>query len=157
MNVKEKTNEKNIILLVILCLFLSGCNNEFAKKEYDSVEKIIQKEDRYAKENSLFHSIEGGYELIVSKFDGRETLWANTIEENQNMEIEVSFSLSKGQAKLVHIDEEENVTTIIECLPDSSTDGLIAKTISLKSGKNRLKIVGYDCEDIELKMLFKEP
>lgn len=25
-----------------------------------------------------------------------------------------------------------------------------------KSGLNRLKIVGYDCEDLKLKMLFKE-
>ena len=72
------------------------------------------------------------------------------------MEIDFSFSISEGQAKIVHIDAAGNVTTIIECLPETSTDGFVTKTIALKSGENRLKIVGYDCEDVDLKMLFEE-
>ena len=145
------------LLLFLLCLFLTGCNNEFAEKEYDFAEKIAQTEDHYAKEVSVFNPIDGGYELTVSKFDGRETLWSATLEEAQNIEIDFSFSLSKGKAKIVHIDDEGNVITVIECLPETSTDEFITKTVSLKSGMNRLKIVGYDCEDVELKMLFTEP
>lgn len=148
---------KIILLIALFCLFMMGCGNEFAELEYDSAEKISQREDRYAKNNSAFHPIDGGYELTVSKFDGRETLWSATLEENQNIEIEFSFSLSAGQAKIVHIDADGNVTTIIECSPESSTDGFVTKTVSLKSGKNRLKIVGYDCADVNLKMLFEEP
>jgi len=41
-------------------------------------------------------------------------------------------------------------------LPETSTDEFITKTVSLKSGKNRLKIVGYYCEDIDLKMIFAD-
>lgn len=146
-----------IVLIGFLCLLFPACSNDFAKQEYDSTEKILQQTDRYAKEVSVFHSIDGGYSLTVSKFDGRETLWTKTIKENHEMEIDVSFYLSKGQAKIVHIDSNGTVTTIIECSPETVTDEFVTKTISLKSGQNRLKIVGYDCENIDLKMLFAEP
>lgn len=145
------------LCLVFLLLLFTGCGNEFAKEEYDSAEKIAQAGDRYAKEVSVFNPIEGGYSLTVSKFDGRETLWTETVKEEQDIAIDFSFSLSKGQAKVVHIDADGNVTTIIECSPETVTDGFVTKTVSLKSGKNRLKIVGYDCEDVELTMLFAIP
>jgi len=142
------------VLIVLICLLLTGCSNQFAKQEYNSLQKIAETNDHYAKENSVFNPIDGGYSLTVSKFNGRETLWTDTFDENQSIEIDFSFRLSEGQAKIVHIDAEENVTTVIECTPETSADGYITKTISLTSGKNRLKIVGYDCKDIDLKMLF---
>lgn len=145
-----------LLLLILLCLFMTGCSNEFAEKEYDSDKKIAKTEDRYAKENSVFNPIDGGYSLTVSKFDGRETLWTDTVEDEQDIEIDFSFTLSQGQAKIVHIDAEGNVTTVMECSPETSTVEFITKTVSLKSGKNRLKIVGYDCKDVDLKMVFAD-
>ncbi len=56
----------------------TGCGNEFAKQEYNDDEKIVQITDRYAKSNSVFNPIEGGYSLTASQFDGRETLWEKT-------------------------------------------------------------------------------
>lgn len=143
------------LLVVLLCLFMTGCSNEFAKQQYDSTDKIVQITDRYAKSNSVYNPIDGGYKLTVSKFDGRQTLWTDSLKEEQDIEIDIDFSLSAGKAKVVHIDAEGNVTTVIECVPETSTDGVVTKKVSLKSGKNRLKIVGYDCEDVELKMLFE--
>lgn len=145
------------LLVVLLCLFLTGCNNEFAQQEYNSAEKIAQTGDRYAKEMSIFGPIEGGYSLTVSKFDGRQTLWSKSLKEAQELEIEFSFSLAAGQAKVVYVDDDGNVTTVLEYLPESGMEDGVIKTVSLQSGKNRLKIVGYDCEDLELKMLFEEP
>lgn len=147
--------KRRIILCIsLLCLFLTACSNEFARREYDADEKIAQAGDRYAKQLSVFNPIDGGYSLTAAKFDGRETLWTESVEEDQEIEIDVSFQLTNGKAKLVHVDSDGNVTTVIECLPETSTDGFVTKTVSLKSGKNRLKIVGYDCEDVDLKILF---
>lgn len=143
-----------ILLIIVICWFMTGCNNKFAENEYNSVEKIIKSEDRYAKESSVFNPIDGGYSLVVSKFDGRQTLWTGTLEESQSVEIEIAFILTEGQAKIVHIDADGNVTTLIECTPESCTDEYITKTVSMTAGKNRLKIVGFDCENIDLKMLF---
>ena len=130
--------------------------NEFAEREYDVDEKISQG-DRYAKEMSVFNTIDGGYSLTVAKFDGRETLWTKTLEKDQDLEVNIDFSLSNGRAKVVYVDDKGNVTTVVECTPDNLTNGYITKNISLKAGQNELKIVGYDCEDVDLKMLFEEP
>lgn len=143
-----------ILFTIVLCLFITGCSNKFAENEYDSVEKIIESEDRYAKESSVFNPIDGGYSLVVSKFDGRQTLWTDTLEESQSVEIELSFVLTEGQAKIVHIDAEGNVTTLIECTPETSTDGYVTKTVSMTAGENRIKIVGFNCKNIDLKVLF---
>lgn len=143
-----------MLLIIVLFMFMTGCSNKFAENEYDSMEKIIENEDRYAKEDSIFNPIDGGCSLTVSKFDGRQTLWKDTLENSQSVKIEFSFELTKGQAKIVHIDTEGNVTTLIECTPETSTDGYVTKTVSMTSGENRLKIVGFDCENIDLEMLF---
>lgn len=143
-----------MLLIIVLFMFMTGCSNKFAENEYDSMDKIIENEDRYAKEDSVFNPIDGGYSLTVSKFDGRQTLWKDTLENSQSVKIEFSFELTKGQAKIVHIDTEGNVTTLIECTPETSTDGYVTKTVSMTSGENRLKIVGFDCENIDLEMLF---
>lgn len=141
-----------IIVLSLLCLFMTACSNKFARNEYDSDEKISETADRYAKEVSVGNSTNQKYSLTVRKFNGRETIWKKTLNENQDVEIDVSFRLSNGRAKIVHIDKDDNITTVIECTPDTSTDGFVTETISLKSGKNRLKLVGYDCENIDLKI-----
>ncbi|TGY97794.1 hypothetical protein E5329_02760 [Petralouisia muris] len=144
----------NLIWMILLCFLLTACGSEFAKREYNSDEKISQKADRYAKEISVGNFTDQEYSLTISKFNGRETIWNETFAENQNMEIDLSFCLSKGQAKIVHIDNDNHVTTLLECSPETSTDGFITKTVSLQKGQNRLKIVGYDCEDIDLKIQY---
>lgn len=77
------------------------------------------------------------------------------LKEEQSVEIEFSFTLTEGKAKIVHIDADGNVTTLIECTPDTSTDGYLTKTVSMTPGVNKLKLVGFDCENIDLKMLLE--
>ena len=60
------------------------------------------------------------------------------------------LSLAEGIVKIVHVDEMGNVTTIIECTPDNCVDTM--KPVSLGSGINRIKVVGYRCRHIELKL-----
>ena len=154
--------KKNIII-VLICLIvcvtigLTGCGNEFAKQEYNDAEKIAQIEDRYAKDNSFSNHIDGGYTLTVSKFNGRQTLWNKTLEKSSEIEMQLDLGISSGSAKVVYIDCNNNVTVLIECSQNGSNEQTATKTVSLTSGLNRLKIVGYDCKDIDLKILFDEP
>lgn len=143
----------SVLFVVFMCVALAGCSNTFAKTEYNSDEKIAEVSDRYAKSMSVFNPIDGGYSLEVSQFDGRETLWKKSFLEENEIEIDVKLTLSAGTVKLVHIDEDDNVTTIMECTPENCTDEYISKTVCLKEGSNRIKIVGYDCEDIDLELL----
>lgn len=144
---------KTYIMAGLLCVLLTGCSNEFAKREYNDADRIAKTEDRYAKEKSVFNPIDNGYSLVADKFDGRETLWTKTLEENEDIEINIKLSLSEGTAKVVHVDEDGNVATIIECKVESEADEETKKTVSLKKGLNWLKIVGYGCKDIDLELL----
>lgn len=141
------------LVVLFMCFMLTGCSNGFAQKEYNAIDKIAETEDRYAKENFVFNPIDGGYSLVVAKFDGRETLWTKPLEDNKDTEIKIKLSLSEGTAKIVHLDEDGGVITIMECTGDNSTDGYILKTLSLKKGLNRIKIVGYGCRNIDLELL----
>ncbi len=141
---------KSFLMLVIISALLTGCSNTFAKAEYNDIDKIVNIEDRYAKENSNFNPIDNGYSLVIEKFDGRETLWTETVDENKDIDVEVKLSISSGTVKIVHIDDNGNVVTLVECIQGNSDEINIVKTVSLKSGQNRIKIVGYECKNIDL-------
>lgn len=149
----------SILFSLILCVTVSftGCGNEYAKQEYNDDEKIVQIADRYAKNNSVFNPIEGGYSLTASQFDGRETLWEKKLEDNAEIEIQIDLNITSGNAKVVFIDSNNDVTVLIERLQNDSNEQTATKTVSLTNGLNRLKIVGYDCENIDLKLFFDEP
>ena len=142
---------KAFLLLGLICVILAGCSNAFAKKDYYDMNKIAAVEDRYAKKNSASNSNDSGYSLNVEEFNGRETVWTKTLEKSEDINVEVKLSLAEGIVKIVHVDEMGNVTTIIECTPDNCVENTM-KTVSLGSGINRIKVVGYRCRNIELKL-----
>lgn len=137
--------KKYLLLSVAILLLLTGCNNQFAKQEYDSVEKIAEIKDRYAVESFVKNSMEGGWAPVISELDGRITLWEDNFEESQNVEISFLYQVTKGHGKVVHIDAENNVTTLIEGTSEDLEEIYVTKTVQMTSGTNRIKIVGYDC------------
>ena len=145
-----------LVLLLFVCLFMAGCNNQFAEREYDSIGKIVKQEDHYAKKNSVYNPIVGGCQLTVGEFDGRETLWSIMTEEEQEMEVSIHFVLSEGQAKIAYIDDDGNVITLAESAEEGKTEIDTTESVWLKKGKNRFKVVGYGCKDLDVKLLFEE-
>lgn len=141
------------VLCACLCLFASGCsNNEFAKEQYNSTDLIVQSGDRYAKYKSVFNTYNEEYSLTAKRFDGRQTLWSDDIGSDKDCQLTVSLTMKHGNAKLVYIDDSDNLTTLVE----GETDGDAVLYLTLKSGRNRIKLVGYDCRDIKLVMKFDE-
>ena len=145
-----------VFVIIMLCFVLTGCNNEFAKQQYNSNDKIAESGDRYSKSMAVLNGNTGSVSFTCGKFDGRQTVWSDIYKEEKEIEFEISFTLDKGKAKLVHIDEDDNVTTIIECTPDAVVDQPTSYTLSVKKGKNRLKVVGYDCEELKLSIEVKQ-
>ena len=148
-------NKIRIVLALLFVFSLIGCSNTYAKEEYDSLEKLASQGDRYSKEESVFNPIDGGYSFTVSKFDGRQTLFTWNLSEDMELSMEILCSLTEGTGKLVHVDADGNVTTLVEC--NEETSAAVIKTISLKQGRNDIKFVGYDCKNVDLKMYFEEP
>lgn len=145
----------NIVLILLIGTLLMGCSNEFAKEQYDSDELIAQNTDRYTKSMSVMNTYDNSVTLTVGKFDGRQCVWSADYDEDQEVRIKLSFTLAAGKAKLVHVDEDGNVTTIVECTPDSEVEDLTSYTVAMKEGCNRLKVVGYDCEELKLSVEIK--
>lgn len=94
--------------------------------------------------------------MTVGEFDGRETLWSIMTEEEQEMEVSIHFALSEGQAKIAYIDADGNVITLAESAEEGKTELDTTESVWLKKGKNRFKVVGYDCRDLDVKLLFEE-
>ena len=92
---------------------------------------------------------------MVSEFDGRQTLFTWHLDEDVELTMEILCSLTDGTGKLVHVDAEGNVTTLVEC--DEETSAAVIKNISLKQGRNDIKFAGYDCDNVDVKMYFEEP
>ena len=140
-----------MILAAALCLTMTACSNEFAEKEYDNAEKIVQTSDQYAKSMSAMTWKNNELSFSAAKFDGRETLWSENVIQEGEVEISVSLSLEAGMAKLVYIDPDDNITELIE----SSYASDITRTITMPEGRNRIKLVGYGCEDVELECVLE--
>lgn len=140
------------VMIGLLCIALMGCSNGFAKKEYNATDKIAETQDRYAKENSVFNPVDHGYSLKMGAFDGRETLWEQTLDRDKDIELKIKLCLGEGTVKIVHIDEDEDVSTIMECTQNEGKAESVSKSVSLKKGYNRIKIVGYGCKEVDLKL-----
>lgn len=96
------------------------------------------------------------YRLTASRFDGRETLWTQHLAEGETVQLKVRLTLAKGQAKLVHVDEEGRITTLLECTAETDKDEYITLSLSMPKGKNKLKLVGYDCKNLTCEFIFPE-
>lgn len=145
-----------LLTVFVICIMLTGCSNDFAERQYDSNSKIAEMEDRYAKSGSVLNFYDDSVDLTVEKFDGRQTIWSKEYGEKQDAEIALAFTIVSGKAKLIHVDDDGNVSTIVECTSDSGVEQTTTYTVSMKEGRNRLKIVGYDCQYIDFSMEIKD-
>lgn len=137
-----------VLLCIMLCLFLTGCDNSFAREEYNDNKKIAAG-DHYTAVKSVIRDMNDGCSFKAEKFDGRETLWTYTAKSEELVGVSVSLHNAEGSAKVVFIDAQNNVETLAEF----SGEELIEqeyKEVTLTKGTNKFKIVGYDCQHVEL-------
>ena len=150
--------KKSITAIILAgCILLTACgNNAFSKEQYDDNSVIIDSADRYSKTMSFLNSYNDSVTYTVKQFDGRETVWSDYCKEEQKIGIDYTFTISAGKAKLVFIDGDDNITTIVECTPDLVVEKNATCTVAMTKGNNRFKIVGYDCENIDFNMKITE-
>lgn len=145
----------------IVCLTFSGCSiissitdDEFAQQDYDNDEKIASS-DRSQAVGFLNQTSNGKYKGGFNKFFGRKTIVDFNSKNDKEVSVELSLYTEKGKVKVVFVDAERNVTTLLE-YEGGETDGQESKEISTAvnflKGKNRFKIVGYDCEDLTVEL-----
>lgn len=146
--------KKSILLLLLaICMLFSGCSNAFAKDEFDDDTKIAAS-DQYSATMRKVTEQTGGATFSASKFNGRYTVWTYTSTEDMAIAVNVSVGMSKGTAKVVHVDGSGRVTRLAAYESASSGGAITGSSadtvVRLTKGENKIKLVGYDCEDIEM-------
>ena len=145
---------KKILVLIataLLCLSLAGCGVEFTESQYNSDSIIAQKGDNGLSKMSVMSTKnKNEVSFSVQEFKGTKTLWTMDYIKGGETAVDVTFTLKAGKAKLVHIDSDGKVETIAECTPDSGIERSTGYIINLSKGRNRIKLVGIDVEDLKV-------
>ena len=144
---------KRIITVVVLCLVavsMPGCGDQNAT--YDDDAKIARTGE--SSRTTAASSLIIGQDLSVSAtMTGDKTIWRHNAASDVDVTFSYSLSVtSGGKAKLVLITPDDEVIVLIENADNTQYTDLQSQTVSLKAGKNRIKIVGYDAPKFELKL-----
>ncbi len=141
-----------VAFMLLLGVLLTGCSNEFAKSEYDNNKLIAETADRYSKSAAVVNYNDDHLTFTAGSFDGRQRVWSESYDSDRNILISLKFTLESGTAKIVHIDSDNNVEVITECGGGKTNDDIIVYNIAMSKGENRIKIVGYECKELNIDM-----
>ena len=131
-----------LILFLSLTFIFAGCSKVSSYQEsiYSDESKIINEADSYSYLIRTGSTKDNISTVGFKTFNGMETIWTIDTEEEGTLTIEYNTVINQGKFKLVLIDSNNNVQTIVE------QDGSGTASIELKKGKSRLKIVGVDAQ-----------
>lgn len=146
---------KNKLLLCACLLFLvsvTGCGvSEKHQKAYDDVEQIAQQGDSYSYGNRLCSEQSNDkFNLKYDGFSGTDTIWILESKEDGEITVNYDSTINNGEFKVVlaYPDKKE-----VENILEGTEQG--KKTIKLKKGECRLKLVGKNA-DGDLKISLTE-
>lgn len=139
----------SILLFSLLSLCSCGLSDDF----YNNQTELISSSDTWSATNSV-QSIKDHIYTGSYNFTGYKTIWSYNSDEEKVITAPYSLKLKSGQAKLILITEDNEVSTIIQNTKNSCvTEGKLG--IHVKKGLNRIKFVGNNA-DAELKLTIEE-
>lgn len=126
-------------------------NRKNAEQIYDS-DTLIAGEDRTSNFScwSYMTKGDGNVDIARLKFTGSTTMLCVYASEETEIPVEYEAYQKNGSVKLVVIGPDDKVTVIAENTVDLTTK------VTLKKGRNRIKLVGKDGEVVALSLKFGE-
>lgn len=152
--------KKTIIFISILTVIMfNGCslnyeislNSNYINSLYSDEDKIESKSNSYIL-NDFDQTISDKEYTGQINFEGMDTIWEFESESECEVEISYSLSVTNGAAKLVLIKPDGNLETIVESSEEVAEDDITSTTLSLNKGEYRIKLVGRDMSEINLKL-----
>lgn len=140
-----------IMLITVVCLTFTGCSTAFSSEEY-GLDAEIAANDRTAWSNYQAKVVAyNAMQVNAKSFNGHETLVTTQTDHDYEVTAIVSLSLSKGKFKLVNVDSNGNVSTVAEL--SAGNGPLLTETRIIRTkGDNKLKLVGYDCKNVQMQV-----
>ena len=114
------------------------------KRFYDNEKGIAGQTNSYNLTNYSGSQDENTVSGSAEKMEGMDTIWNYTASDDTEVILSWKLSVSSGKAKLVLIDPDGNLSTVVEC--EASSDGQQegSGTFEIKQGENRVKLVGAE-------------
>lgn len=140
-----------ILVFVVLSCYVGGCVSR-VENLYDDDKKIAADSDTYGLDEEKTTMKDNIY-IGNLKISGSYTIWEYTCEEDQDVEISYQFTVGSGKGKMVFISPDDSVGMIASNESVEESGEMMKKTISLKAGKNRIKVVGKGKAEISFKLM----
>lgn len=125
-----------IVMLITISLPSAVYNDQKLLAGIDSSNKI----------NYQLSIHDGTTTVNCGKMTGMDTLWKCNADSSMNLNMRYTLQVTKGKAKLILVDSNDMVTTLVE--QDSANDSDLAASavestveLNIKKGANRIKIV----------------
>lgn len=145
---------KKIYLLTafLLAFLLAGCKDNSMADIYNDDREIVRDGDTYGIDEIEQDLKESDFTAKISKIEGMETIW--TYEAVEDMELDIAYLVTvySGKAKLVLIAPDDTLTIISEASPETKGTALTEDIISIKAGKNRIKIVAEKNTKLDIQL-----
>ena len=127
-------------MLITGCAFTMNPGERF----YDNEKGIAGETNSYNLTNYSGSQDDNTVSGSAEKMEGMDTIWNYTAPDDTEVTLSWKLSVSSGKAKLVLIDPEGNLSTLVECEASSGGEQEGLGTFEIKQGENRVKLVGAE-------------
>ncbi len=131
--------------LITGCAFTMNPGERF----YDNEKGIAGQTNSYNLTNYSGSQDENTVSGSAEKMEGMDTIWNYTSPDNTEVNLSWKLSVSSGKAKLVLIDPDGNLSTLVECEASAGGEQNGSGTFEIKKGENRVKLVGAEETSLE--------
>ena len=127
-------------------MLITGCSFAVNPGErfYDNEEGIAGETNSYNLTNYSGSQDDNTVSGSAEKMEGMDTIWNYTASDDTEVILSWKLSVSSGKAKLVLIDPDGNLSTLVECEASSDGEQEGSGTFEIKQGENRVKLVGAE-------------
>lgn len=133
------------LALLFLAFGMAGCDVT-TDVDYNDAKTLAKSGDTYSRVN--YSQTKNAKRVTVSgeKFAGMDTLWRYQADEGEEAGLSFTLGVEKGKVKLVFINPDGEVITLVECQPEDGQGVTKSGEVPLKmqKGENRIKLVGED-------------
>lgn len=141
-----KNRMRSCLVALIAGTLITGCTFAMNPGErfYDNEKGIAGETNSYNLTNYSGSQDDNTVSGSAEKMEGMDTIWNYTASDDTEVILSWKLSVSSGKAKLVLIDPDGNLSTLVECEVSSDGEQEGSGTFEIKQGENRVKLVGAE-------------
>ena len=130
-------------------LLLSGCVMNTGARVYDNEKALAGDSNSYNLANYSGSQSDRTVSGSAEKLEGMDTIWELDTDEEKEVNISYSLTVTSGKAKLIYVSSDRTVTTLTECIAGEENGKSATETIKAETGENRIRLVGAEGTSLE--------